>query len=65
MLSTSSSIFPIRRAGTPATTEPGGKERVTTALAPTTVWWPILTPLQITTPAPSQTLFPILTGAAT
>ena len=52
----------ISLAGTPATTEYSGKERVTTALAPITQPVPRFTPGKITELAPSQQSFPIDTG---
>ena len=58
-----SPISRITRAGTPAATTPGGKSRVTTAPAPTTVSSPIVTPGQTTTPPPSHTLSPRAIGS--
>src|SRR5688572_4346995 len=55
--------IPITRAGTPATTEPAPKLRVTTAPAPTTVPRPRWTPSMITAPAPIQQSGPISTPA--
>src|SRR5687767_13750688 len=55
--------IPITRAGTPATTEPAPKLRVTTAPAPTTVPRPRRTPSIITAPAPIQHSCPISTPA--
>ena len=40
------STQPICRAGTPATIAPSGTERVTTALAPTTAFLPMVTPFE-------------------
>src|SRR5688572_8535422 len=53
--------IPITLAGTPATTEPSPKLRVTTAPAPTTQLPPRRTPSIITAPAPIQQPGPIST----
>ena len=48
--------------GLPATTVSGSTSRVTTDLAPTIERSPIVTPLRINAPCPSQTSSPIKTG---
>ena len=50
--------------GQPAAKDMGGMSRVTTAPAPMTQPSPIVTPGQMTTFAPNQQSFPILTGLA-
>src|SRR5438552_5902679 len=46
------------RAGTPTATAPAGRSSVTTAPAPTTTWWPMVTPSMTFAPAPSHTFSP-------
>jgi hypothetical protein len=48
-------------AGTPAATEKSGMSQVTTELAPTTTWRPIVTPGSTTDPVPNQEPSPIST----
>ena len=59
------STQPIWRAGTPATIAPSATERVTTALAPTTAFLPMVTPFSTTTFWAIHTKSPISTGSAT
>src|SRR5690606_1181054 len=54
----------IARAGLPTATTPGGRLRVTTEPAPTTVSSPIVTPASTIAPPPSQTLSWIVMGSA-
>jgi hypothetical protein len=54
----------MTRAGLPTARTFGGRSRVTTAPAPTTVFSPMVTPGQTITPPPSQTLLPIVMGLA-
>lgn len=51
----------MRTAGLPATTELGGKDLVTTALAPIIENFPIVTLGIITAPSPHQTFLSIVT----
>src|SRR6201989_2668286 len=52
-------------AGLPATRTIGGRDPLTTDRAATTVWSPILLPGSTSTPLPSQTFLPMVTGLGT
>src|SRR5690606_15767090 len=57
-------ILPITLAGLPTARTPAGRSSITTEPAPTTVSLPIRTPGLTITPAPRETLSPMLTGEA-
>ena len=50
------------RAGAPTATQKSGRSPVTTELAPTATFFPILDPGKTTTPCPSHYPLPIETG---
>ena len=54
----------ITRAGLPTATTLAGRSRTTTTPAPTTMFSPTMTPGQMITPPPSQTLSATLIGRA-